>query len=253
MAALSSLLSADAVRSLGVVAFTLTLAGTSSAQVLVNFATSGASNSAFGTFTSSPLNSSATNLPGVSSAGSTWDWSWQLPRGNLFGTVLHNTYLSITVGNLPVRIGNLFYSLNGKWVSGGGNAVEPALAITPTFRLSELVPGIGGLAPITTISPTPRIMTGNNLTIFSDSVATPSGYILAAGRSYLLDFELLTQVSVTNFTNTTPSITITNELGGDWSPGYTGVRAGLEWEVVPAPSAAGLLALAGLTAARRRR
>jgi hypothetical protein len=252
MAALSSLLSADAVRSLGAVAVTLTLAGTSSAQVVVNYSTSGAITVGGGLFTTGPLVSGTSLGPGVAAAGATWDWNWQLPRGNFTGYVLHNTYLNFTVGTLPVRIGNLFYTLNGKWVNGGGTTTDPTTSVTPSLKLSEVIPGLG-LAPIVDSPGPARVLNGNSLTIFSDSVATPSGYILAAGRTYLLDFQLLTQVDVTAFASTNPSITITNELGGEWSPGYTGVRAGLEWEVVPAPSAAGLLALAGLSAARRRR
>jgi hypothetical protein len=251
MVALSSLSTVRAARTLGI-AVTLALVGSANGQLVVDFGTATTDRTGPGSVGFSPIVSSVAAFPGLTTVESRIDWNWNLPRADFSGGMRYSTFVQFTIGALPVRINNVFSSLNGKWVNGGGNGENPVTTVATYLALFELLP-VSGVVAIDSIAYPQHRITGNGLKIVNDATVTPSGYVLASGRTYFLDFQVVTSISVAGFASTTPSITVTNELGGLLSPGYNGVRAGLEWEVVPAPSAAGLLALAGLSAARRRR
>jgi hypothetical protein len=218
---------------------------------------SGASGPGLGTWTYSDISATGGTTPNLfnytTSANSRIDWNWQLPRNNLSNYVSHGLYLTFTVNPLPVSVSSLFYSINGKWVNGGGNGVNPTTTVNWRARIGEFVPFVGNVDVASLTPAQPPSLVGNGLMILNQSDSVAANYVLAAGRTYTLAIDLNTYVDVSNFAPTTPSISVTNEFGGPWAPSFGGMSVGFNWQIVPAPSTAGLLALAGLAATRRRR
>lgn len=213
----------------------------------------GTSVSGGGIYSYSTFDSFGGALGGLLGTTGRTDWNWQLPRSNFNGSVSQGQYATFTVGPLPVQIGELRYRINGKWVNGGGNTNNPLTTVNWNVAINEYISGFGNVT-VASLSPTGAfIQNGNGYMVLDESASKSSGFVLAAGRQYTLAFEMLTTVQVDNWNNSTPNITVTNEFGGGWAPGFNGAYAAFTWETVPTPGAGTLMALTGLAALRRKR
>ncbi|MEK6703504.1 MAG: hypothetical protein AABZ53_14685 [Planctomycetota bacterium] len=186
------------------------------------------------------------------------DWSVNFGPGSGPRSWINYTFtawVSITIGRVPVRVSDLTFDRNAKWVNGGGTAINPTTVVNYTAGIWEEIPGntteswpliIGQSSGIT--------VTGNNLRTVDNSTTSPLSYILAAGGSYSLEIRVNTSTTLRNMKVNDPTISVTNEFGGDWSADtFRGFKVGFNWATVPTPGTLAPMALLGLVAARRRR
>jgi hypothetical protein len=217
-----------------------------------------------GTFTNQnglASSTSAGNTVGVKLVG---DWSFRPTRppatsSSVTSTVTDRVTLPFSVGNVPVRVDTLLIEYDAKWVNGGGRAPTSGLP-TPTTNMSvEAVVyegSLNGPRPFLGFATAPTLV-GNGVRLFEGTAGAFTGdlpYVLAANTDYLLALTVETNIVASDYTESTPTITVTNEYGGNLSaPTFEGYAASFTWQTVPEPGAAALALLAGLGALPRRR
>ncbi len=179
----------------------------------------------------------------------TGDWSLKMPREDSEGRVRARGSTPFTVGPLPVRITDFTFTYNAKWVNGGGTATIPETWFSYQGSLWEN-PGFPNIF-ITGVGTLNESLVGNGLTIIDGSEDDPIGSILAVGANYYLELKIDTLVLLKGMTLNTPTVTVTNEFGGDLSA-FDGFGVRIEYEVVPAPTASIVLAGCGALTLRRR-
>jgi len=211
-------------------------------------------------------NETATNnsAGGTVSLGLTGDWYVPVPVGAAGLAPELTGILPISVGNIPVEIDSFDFTPNAKWVNGGGNTTDPVTKWTITATLYQQ----GATLPTGTAGPPgygdPKVktltytdtLTGNGIDIISNTSTTDyAPYVLGSGLKYYLAIDDYTSITVGNgYTNSTPTIVVTNEFGGTFGDSYSGLSASFTWHTVPEPSTVALLALGsiGLVFAHRR-
>ena len=187
------------------------------------------------------------------------DWSYALGRTAGDVDILTEAFLDLVVSNIPVRISNFQLAYGAKWVNGGGSFTVPETTIRAQYAVQEKLGATYDLESDPKIYLTTAFLEqldGNGLLIMNgstDAELFPS-YILAASRPHYLRVQLYTSIDSNGFTSNFPSITVTNEYGGDLS-GFAGFTAQFDWEAVPEPASAALMlaCVAGLLLSRRRR
>ncbi|MBC7836129.1 MAG: hypothetical protein H7Y88_13670 [Phycisphaerales bacterium] len=185
------------------------------------------------------------------------DWSFMLARENGEFGAPTSAFRVFECGPIPVRLQDMTFTAHAKWVNGGGTNTIPETRFDVNAAIRERVgalpsfndPIILGLGSIN------NPLIGNGLTVYNEAFGGPGlGPVLAAGRTYYVEMLVRTRITVTGFTEFTPSITVTNEFGGDLSQGvYDGFEVIFGYRTVPAPSVAAMLLPLGLVASRRRR
>jgi hypothetical protein len=211
-------------------------------------------------------NETATNnsVAGTVGLTLTGDWYVPVPVG-VAGLAPELTgILPISVGNLPVQIDSFDFTPSAKWVNGGGNTTDPVTkwTITATLYQQGATLPMGNAGPAGYSDPMVKTLmysgtlTGNGVDIINNVDTTDyAPYVLGSGLKYYLAIDDYTSITVGNtYTNSTPTIVVTNEFGGTFGDSFTGFSASFTWATVPEPSTIALLAAgaAGLLFARRR-
>ncbi|MBC7773342.1 MAG: hypothetical protein H7210_12665 [Pyrinomonadaceae bacterium] len=181
------------------------------------------------------------------------DWSWATPRADALGQVTASAYYEFTCGSLPVELFGLSFDSNAKVVNGGGNGTLPQTQWIYQASIRERIGNSVDTHDPALYSVSRRgELTGNGYRV-SDELAGPaSGPVLAVGRSYYMLLEARVGFDVTGFTPQTPSITVTQEFGGELS-NYRGFELNMSWRVVPSPGSGALLGIGSMLVCRRRR
>jgi hypothetical protein len=207
----------------------------------------------------SATNNSAANIVML---GLTGDWYVPAPI-NVAG--LHpelTALMPFSVGNLPVQISEFELAVDAKWVNGGGNATDPVTKYTITATLYDqqgaLPTGTAGPSgysdPKVKTLPLSATLTGNGLNVFTLTSTDLAPFVLGSGHNYYLAIDDYTDISVgAAYTNSTPTIVVTNEFGGTFGDSYNGFNASFEWHPVPEPTALVLLTLGAFGLLARRR
>lgn len=188
------------------------------------------------------------------------DWTYGPTTSVEAGRVITDSWITFTVGALPVEISSMSLSYSSKVAVGGGND-RNIIAANPFYEASILQdngtagPG-GGDIPVgfgaTFFNETP--VAWNQFREFSGSESTTGTRILAANTSYYLQLRSLVSINITRVGTPQAGITVTHEFGGTLTqPTYNGFTAIVNYRTVPTPGAAALLAMGGLGIATRRR
>lgn len=151
------------------------------------------------------------------------------------------------VGEIPVRISNLTFAFDGKWVNAGGDTKEPDSFLTLHYSLRE----IGNPTAIYGGSHTFPVLDGNGLALYDWSTTFAGSYILNPRANYSVDFEW--QWGVVKLTEPTQDITVIMEAGGPFSGStFDGLTFSFDHEPVPEPATLSLVVAAAALARRRR-
>lgn len=191
----------------------------------------------------------------------TGDWDFQMPRqAGVTQSPSTGAMLQFIVGNLPVEIYTLNVYSNAKWVNGGGDDTSdpsiPQTDWTITAALHEQLQNSPDPStdPLLTASIDNGSSNGNGYGVFTHQSPYAPTVILGAGLTYYLFLDNATTISIGNdWSDTTPTVVVTNEFGGTYGDTFTGFSASFYWVTVPEPSTLTLLAIGalGLTALRR--
>jgi hypothetical protein len=176
------------------------------------------------------------------------DWNYKLTREKGTGAVLVNAFLPFTVGDLPIRISDFQFRQNAKWVNSGGGPFTPVTTAVPFAWIREDLNDPDN-DPVAMSAPplSPGVsytFTGNGATVVGPEghSSSPTSYVFSPDTSYYLHLRIRTSFNNTLFdVNGMPTVSITNEFGGDLSS-YDGFEGSFTWQAVPEP---GTLALAG--------
>jgi hypothetical protein len=218
--------------------------GTPSTDTFNNYLSGGVSSP--GTFTHFNLNVTDASTSNYVDLKLTGDWDFRLPRLPGSGQVRVNGFLPFSVGNVPVQIDDYGITTDAKWVNGGGAAAIPSTFMHRFTAIVERLSPADQDGPMVAASSIEDELDGNGLRIFHMVMTSgaPSSYVLAANTDYLLLSGVITQISNQTFDPfQTPTITVTNEFGGDLGDSYSGFDATFAWHPVPEPSS---IALAGI-------
>lgn len=201
-----------------------------------------------------PINASNGNTISLTDTG---DLSYQLSRTPQKATFNFGGILPFSVGPIPVQMGNLTLAFDLKKVNGGGTGTTPAT----TWNISSSVYEQLGQFPNPNTDPQilgigqTGSLTGNGFLILNENLSTMTNkYVLAAGTNYYLTITDATTIDNTMFQATNPTVSFTNEYGGDLTKGtFTGYAASFAWQAVPEPATAMIIADCALLLLRRQR
>lgn len=195
-------------------------------------------------------------------AGFTADdiYSFRVDRGTTAASAKRSHFFSLETANLPVRLDLLTGLFDGKLVFGGGG-----LATNYTVNLSGTVsvyeyddlnrnnkfdPSEASYLCATTGALPLATLSGNGLSFFDTATAgAVSTYVLGANSRYMLALESSWALAGTAAL-TDPTVVITVE---HVTPLFSGTSATFNYQTVPEPSTAALLAAAALVPLGRRR
>ncbi|CAN5755130.1 hypothetical protein BH11PLA1_BH11PLA1_08260 [soil metagenome] len=182
--------------------------------------------------------------------------------GTYSGFTNQGSIVQFNVGALPVQIGTATMNANFKLVASGGNGVaggnDPLVTLAVHARFYQQL----GASPNPNADPFLSAIefnqnfaqNGNGLQVINATNGPlTSNYILTPGSYYLLqEFELV--ASYTSNGSVQPQRGFALEFGGGLTGGtYNGFDYSFTWATVPGPGAGALLAVGGMSAARRRR
>ncbi len=209
---------------------------------------------AFTHFTTTATNTSLANSVGLSLTG---DWDYKLPRSPGLGFVRVDGFLTFSVGNVPVEVSDLVVSTHAKWVNGGGNSSTRTTSEARLEFYERLNPDDHTGPSIARFVQDTASLTGNGYQIVGPIVTpgslnggvTPGGgvFVLSANTDYMLALSLVTFVGNVTFDPLyTPTVSITNEFGGDLGDSFAGFETRFSWHTVPEPAAISLLLFGAL-------
>jgi hypothetical protein len=188
------------------------------------------------------------------------DWTYGPTTVVEAGRVATDSWITFSVGPIPVQVTSLSLAYSSKVAVGGGND-RNIISVNPFYDASIFEdngtagPG-GGDIPVgfntSYVSDTP--LAWNQFREFSGSEAATSATILAANTSYYLRLRSLVNISISRIGSPQAGITVTHEFGGTLTQGaYSGFLAQVSYRTVPSAPTAVLLAMGGLVGMRRRR
>lgn len=188
------------------------------------------------------------------------DWTYGPTTVVESGRVITDSWITFTVGALPVEISSIGLSYSSKVGVGGGND-RNIISVNPFYDAGFFEdngttgPGGGDIGVGFNASYFNDIpVAWNQFREFSGTDSATSPAILAANTSYYLRLRSAVNISITRVGSPQAGITVTHEFGGTLTaPAYNGFTAVVNYRTVPTPGAAALLAMGALGVATRRR
>lgn len=194
-------------------------------------------------------------------AGFTTDdvFSFRIDRGASSASATQAHYFSLQTDNLPVRLDLLTGLFDGKLIYGGGGlATDYTVDLTGKVSIYEYDDANGNnkfdpienaYLAVTTGAIPLASLAANGTSVYDTSGSGPQSYILGANTNYMLALETRWTVAGTAVA-TDPSVVITVE---HVTPLFSGHTATFDYQTVPEPTTATLLAMAAVLLRRRRR